>query len=152
MNQVTSGTGSYSPVTYTQLPLKDTTGGVWGMKEDGSFPAGCLHFHNAIAVGNSDQSWSYDDYNLKSLKDWAVSYNRRLDTTETDNSIKVEFQGTVQASSAYDIKEVGLFGNIMPYNTGNAVFLVSRDVLPSPISVAQNDVVIVYYRITVGGT
>jgi uncharacterized protein (UPF0548 family) len=156
MNQVISGTGYDSYVSYTQLPLKDTEGTERGMEEAGAFSPGYNHFHRNIAVGDSDQSWSYEDYNLKSLKDWAASYNRRLDTTETDGSIKIEFQGTVQASSAYDIKEVGLFGNFVysgsPYYVYRAGFLVSRDVLPSPIPVEQNDVVVVYYRITVGGT
>jgi hypothetical protein len=160
MNQVISETGNDSPFAYTQLQIKDWDGNLRDMPDNLDYRLGYYHFHNSIAVGDSNQAWSYQDYNLISLKDWAASYNRRLDTTETDSSIKIEFQGIIQASSTYNINEVGLFGNFIygqHYDGGNwypdrAKFLVSRDVLPSPISVAQNDVVVVYYRITVGGT
>jgi hypothetical protein len=144
-----------SPFGYTHLQLKDIYGNLQTWYEENFVNARHLswyHFVSGLAVGDSNQTWSYDDYNLISLKDWAASYNPRLDTTETDGSIKAEFQGTVQASSTYDIKEVGLFG-AAAYSFGSGfIYLVSRDVLPSPISVAQNDVVIVYYRLTVGGT
>jgi hypothetical protein len=152
MNQVLS-VGSYdSPFGYSHLQIKGDTGQLRDWTEAYDWKAAYFHFHKKIGVGDSNQPWSYEDYNLISLKDWAASYNRRLDTTETDGSIKAEFQGTVQASSSYDIKEVGLFGNMVTTGPASVTFLVSRDVLPSPISVAQNDVVVVYYRITVGGT
>jgi hypothetical protein len=152
MNQVLSIESYQSPFGYSHLGIKDESGVERDWREDYDLKAAYFHFHNKIGVGDSDQAWSYEDYKLISPKDWAVSYNRRLDTTETDGSVKAEFQGTVQASSAYDIKEVGLFGNMIYYGPSFTVFLVSRDVLPSPVSVAQNDVVVVYYRITVGGT
>jgi hypothetical protein len=155
MNYILPNSGNPAPFGYTHLQLKDKDGTLRDWYETGfayAYHLKYYHFTNAIAVGDSDQAWSYDDYKLVSLKDWAASYNRRLDTTETDGSIKAEFQGTIQASSAYDIKEVGLFGAWAFTDSAVAQYLVSRDVLPSPISVAQNDVVVVYYRLTVGGT
>jgi hypothetical protein len=152
MNQVLSNCTHTAPFTYTHLPIKNINGNLNNWNETAEITPCDFHFHKYIAVGSSNQAWNYDDYNLISLKDWAASYNRRLDTTETDGSIKAEFQGTVQASDNYDICEVGLYGNAVTTDKNNVTFLVSRDVLPSPISVAQNDVVVVYYRLTVGGT
>jgi hypothetical protein len=152
MNQVLCASTWNTPFSYTHLPLKEHGGTLKDWDETSSTPSVVFHFHRGIAVGDSNQAWSYDDCSLVSTKDWAASYNRRLNTTETDGSIKAEFQGTIQASSAYDIKEVGLYGNFQSPGGNNWLFLVSRDVLPSPISVQESDVVVVYYRITVGGT
>jgi hypothetical protein len=142
-----------SPIGFTHLQIKDTGGTLrtWYEAENGGYVL-FHHFCRALQVGASDAAWDYDQYNLQNPKDFATAYSRRLDTTEEDSTIKAEFQGLIQASDSYDIKETGLIGNVHDSSAGRYPFLVSRDVLPSPIPVQPFDVVVVYYRFTVGGT
>jgi hypothetical protein len=155
LNLVLPYGGPDAPLGYSHLQLKNPNGELWTVYENYNiygYHFSFTHFFNSIAVGDSNQIWSYDDYNLISLKDWAGNYNKRTDATEYDGYLRAEFQGSVAASSAYTIREVGLFGAfwLSPDNYGK--FLVSRDVLPSPISMEQGDVVMIFYRVTVGGT
>jgi hypothetical protein len=141
-----------APITFTHLPITNLNGESkgWGEGET-SPPVSCFHFCGKLRVGASDAPWNYNQYNLQDPKDEASAYTRRLDTTEEDSTIKAEFQGLVQASDTYDIKETGLIGVFYPTTGPADYYLVSRDVLPAPIPVQPFDVVVVYYRFTVGG-
>jgi hypothetical protein len=155
MNQVMPWGGPDAPFAYSHWQLKNPNGDLispYCYENIYGYHATFAHFFNSIAVGDSAQAWSYDDYNLISLKDWAGNYSRRSDALEYDGYLKAEFQGSVQASSAYSIREVGLFGAFWRTAESHEKFLVSRDVLPSPISMEQSDVVVIFYRVTVGGT
>jgi hypothetical protein len=155
MNQVMPWGGPDAPSAYSHWQLKNPNGDLiipYYFQNIYGYRCTFAHFFNSIAVGDSDQPWSYDDYNLISLKDWAGNYFQRSDALEYDSYLKAEFQGSVQASNAYTIREVGLFGAFWTSADSHNKFLVSRDLLPSPISMEVGDVVVIYYRITVGGT
>jgi hypothetical protein len=142
-----------APISFTHPQIKDIDGNLRSWREDNYYgPMGRYHFCAKLQVGNDATPWDYDDYKLKGPKDEATAYSRRLDTTEENSSIKAEFQGLIQATNTYDIKETGLFGSFAIDPSTTFYFLVSRDVLPSPIPVEPFDVVVVYYRFTVGGT
>jgi hypothetical protein len=141
-----------APLTFTHLPIKNLNGDLKGWYEAETTPAvSCFHFCGKLRVGASDTAWNYDQYNLQAPKDEASAYSRRLDTTEENSTIKAEFQGLIQATDTYDIKETGLIGVFYPPTGTTDYYLVSRDVLPAPIPVQPFDVVVVYYRFTVGG-
>ena len=141
-----------APLTFTHLPIKNLNGELKSWYEVDTFaPVSCFYFCGKLMVGASDTAWSYDQYNLQLPKDEASAYSRRLDTTEEGSVVKAEFQGLIQASDTYDIKETGLIGAFYPTVGPIDYYLVSRDVLPSPIPVEPFDVVVVYYRFTVGG-
>jgi hypothetical protein len=142
-----------APLTFTHLPIKNLIGDLRGWNEaETTPPVSCFHFCGKLRVGASDAPWDYDQYNLQDPKDEASAYSRRLDTTEENNIVKAEFQGLIQASDTYNIKETGLIGVFYPSTGSTDYYLVSRDILPSPIPVEPFDVVVVYYRFTVGGT
>ncbi len=143
-----------APVQYTTLNITDYTNtvGVWS-DMDYNAPYGVKHLYritDAIGIGQSNTAWDYNQYHLQGFKQWADSYIKRTDITESDSSIYFEFQGVFNITSNFNLWETGLYGKFLDENRNHRLFLVSRDVLSSAIPVVSGDVIVVIYRFTVG--
>lgn len=165
MNSLTSnniiGMVEVAKTGWTKLQLKDVNGVLsnWfeGYNQAGYYhqqpQREYFHFIRTIAIGESDDAWSYDQYHLVAFKKWADTYTVKTDVTETDSSLYFELQGLFDITESFSIREVGLYGNCLkafPANDNQVIFLVSRDVLSSPVPVSPGDTISVIYRLTVG--
>jgi len=102
-----------------------------------------------IAIGTSDVPFDYSDYDLKSKLMDATGLTKSIDLQDYNTSVRFELTGTFNIATETDVKETGLYGTFKAESGGEYTFLVSRDVLTTPIHVVPGDVLIVRYRITI---
>lgn len=146
---------------WTKYSIKDDTGNFRSWYEGSTYTAPAyslpireyFHFIRDIAIGESGDSWDYDQYHLLGFKQWANTYTVKTPITETDSTYYFELQGIFDITESYSIREVGLYGNFpsgYAANENQRRFLVSRDVLSSSVPVSPGDTISVIYRLTVG--
>jgi hypothetical protein len=106
-----------------------------------------------MAIGASNQAFSYDDYRLidkrvealKGTDNWTTT----IPPTESGTSVYFEHQGKHPINTEFDVWECGLFSYTYMTDQYSHYVLITRDVLPNPIHVLPGDVVFVRYRGTV---
>jgi hypothetical protein len=102
-----------------------------------------------IAIGTSDAPFDYTQYELQRKFMDATGLTKSMDVQDYDTSVRFELTATFNINAETDVKEIGLYGStVIDYYTTKK-YLVSRDVLTTPIHVVQGDVLIVRYRITI---
>jgi len=102
-----------------------------------------------IAIGTSDTPFDYTQYELQSKLMDATGLTKSIDLQDYNTSVRFELTGTFNVAVEADVKETGLYGQFVATDRNDYKFLVSRDVLTTPIHVLPNDVLIVRYRITI---
>jgi hypothetical protein len=106
-----------------------------------------------IAIGASNQPFSYDDYRLIDKRAEAVwgteNWTTTIPPTESGTSVYFEHQGRHPINQEFDVWECGLFSYTYMTDLYYHYVLISRDVLSNPIHVLPGDVVFVRYRGTV---
>jgi hypothetical protein len=108
-----------------------------------------LHIVDNIAIGTSDAPFDWTQRELGQKLMDATGMTRSIDTEDYDTSVRFELTGTFNITQEADIKETGLYGRLARSYINTNRFLVSRDVLSTPIHVVPTDVLIVRYRITI---
>jgi len=110
--------------------------------------AGNYATHN-MAIGDSSAHFEWTQYHLQGFKMWATGLTRSVDVTDEPPSVIFELTGTFQITESFEVKETGLFGQLTDTVGTVRTFLVSRDILASPIPVIPGDVLIVRYRFVI---
>ncbi|MEM1606084.1 MAG: hypothetical protein QXW41_07580, partial [Fervidicoccaceae archaeon] len=104
----------------------------------------------AVGFGSSSSSVSFYDYELPSLLARVDVPSTGYSLADNGTHIIVSASASWTASSAATVTDVGLYWKGYSYNSGTAFYvLIARDILPTPIAVAANDVVIVTYTIAI---
>jgi hypothetical protein len=136
---------------FTNLSITDVAGSTVAPFAYYSVPLYWYHIHvvDGIGIGTSDTPFDYTQNELiQKLMD-ATGLTRSVDTQDYDSSVRFELTGTFNIQQEADIKETGLYGKLARDSSNTNRFLVSRDVLSTPIHVVPTDVLIVRYRITI---
>jgi hypothetical protein len=111
-----------------------------------------LYYHyivKGMAIGTSNTPFDPEQYELQAKLMDATGLTKSIDLQDYDTSVKFELTGTFNINVETDINETGLYGTYRDEGGTDHVFLVSRDVLTTPIHVVPGDVLIVRYRITI---
>jgi hypothetical protein len=131
--------------------------GLWFRDENGDYygPNYLVYlsydtYPSKVAVGASNQAYSYDDYKLIVKKDETTTINLIERPTATNGGAEMEFEGIVNVTSEYNLWEAGLFSSLWASGWVQKYYLVARDVLPNPIRVHAGDKVHLRYKIIVG--
>lgn len=97
-----------------------------------------------IAIGMDQTPTSYEDYkiNAKERETTALTISSFMES-DSSGYVDISTQFLIESDKTY--YEFGLFGNY-----GGNVFLVSRDVVSSGVSVPANSYLNIVYRIIVG--
>jgi hypothetical protein len=132
---------------FTLLKLVDINGAEHGIGD--TYAIKETYIIDNIAIGTSDEPFDYTQYNLLGFYAWATGLVKSKDNQDFDTSTLFEITGTFDITQNVTVKETGLYGRTYDVGAVLVRFLVSRDVLPSPIDLYPGDVLIVRYRVTV---
>jgi hypothetical protein len=102
-----------------------------------------------IGIGTSDAPFDYTQHQLQSLLMYATGLTKSIDCQDWDSSVRFEITGTFNIQTEADVKETALYGKAIKGYHDYFTYMVSRDILSSPIHVIPGDVLIVRYRITI---
>ncbi len=97
-----------------------------------------------IIAGTGNTVEAPDDYDLAGRAGSVVGVGGKVINTSTKTSTTIS--GSVGFAIAIDIKEVGITINMLWAQTSRT-FLILRDVLPAPVSVAAGGAIIVTYTL-----
>lgn len=102
-----------------------------------SIPTGNFNFSRCeIYLGTGNVTPTIDDYKLSGELITGLT-SQSQDTSATNNSITFSAIATNNTESPVTIKEIGLGGYY--YNSPNCVFLLTRDVLATPVTLNTGD-------------
>lgn len=139
----TTGGSVYKPTsTYIDIPPISGLGSKCNICTSGtnynstSIPTGNFNFTGCeIYLGTGNVTPTIDDYKLSGELITSL-VSQEQSTTANNNSITFSAIATNDTKSPVTIKEIGLGGY---YNNPNCVFLLTRDVLATPVTLNTGD-------------
>jgi hypothetical protein len=137
---------------FNLLPVPPTTGELYyPFNNDYIYK---YHIIDHVGIGNRGDAFDPNQTNLAGFLMYETGKTVSIQTGDTDGTTLFELAATFQITFTDTIRETGLYGICYMMQDPQHVigwrnFLVSRDVLSSPVDVSPGDVLIVRYRISV---
>jgi len=139
----------YANLRKDSIVIRDLTGVDFTYASSG-FDIVHYHWREDIKIGSNNSPFDFEQHAL--LGEVTLEVIQAISTTgytEEDGTGYWESSKIWTADMAVDIWETGLVGRFIETGGGTRAFLITRDVLPSPVSLAVGDVIKVVYRIRI---